>query len=295
MYKALSPGAVRVSTANLEESLAAAKTGGFDGVEFNPSEIADLVEQQGAEAVRGRFAEAGIRPAGWGMPVDWRGSDENWQAGLSALPRLAQAAAAIGGVRVSTWVMPCSQDRPFDENYQFHVTRFQPIARILGDHGIALGLEFIGPKTLRQTQKHPFIYTLEAMLALGRDIGPNVGLLLDCWHWYTSHGTLDSLQMPDARPGGLCPCQRRPGGRPRRRAGRWSPRPARRNRRDQHRRFPASLKSHRLRWPCRSQSRSKKELADLPSDEAQAANGRRGDGQNLERGQTMTIPDSRPA
>ena len=32
------------------------------------------------------------------------------------------------------------------------------------------------------------------MLALGREIGPNVGLLLDCWHWYTSHGTLDDLK-----------------------------------------------------------------------------------------------------
>lgn len=90
--------------------------------------------------------------------------------------------------------MPCSNDRPYDENYEFHVQRFTPIARILGDHGVSLGLEFIGPKTLRQTQTHPFIHTMEAMLGLGRDIGPNVGLLLDCWHWYTSQGTMESLK-----------------------------------------------------------------------------------------------------
>ena len=31
------------------------------------------------------------------------------------------------------------------------------------------------------------------MLELGAEVGPNVGLLLDCWHWYTSGGTLDEL------------------------------------------------------------------------------------------------------
>src|SRR5262249_8583745 len=26
------------------------------------------------------------------------------------------------------------------------------------------------------------------------DVGPNVGLLLDCWHWYTAHETADDLR-----------------------------------------------------------------------------------------------------
>ncbi len=194
MFKGLSPGAIGVRANTLDEALAAAKTGGFGGVEFNPSEIADLIAAQGAAAVRARFTDSGIKPAGWGLPTDWRGSEENWRAGLDALPRLAEAAEAIGGTRVSTWIMPCSNDRDYDENYQFHVDRFTPIAKILGDHGVALGLEFIGPKTLWASQKHPFIHTMTDMLAMGRDIGPNVGLLLDAWHWYTSHGTVDELK-----------------------------------------------------------------------------------------------------
>ena len=194
MFKGLSPGAIGVRAGNLDEALAAAKIGGFGGVEFNPSEIAELIETQGAEAVRARWVEAGIQPAGWGLPVDWRGSEENWQNGLNDLPRLAEAAAAIGGTRVSTWIMPGSNDREQDENYQFHVQRFTPIAQILGDYGVSLGLEFIGPKTLRDTQKFPFIHTMPDMLAMGREIGPNVGLLLDSYHWYTSHGTIADLQ-----------------------------------------------------------------------------------------------------
>ncbi len=194
MFKGLSPGAIGVRASTLDEALAAAKMGEFGGVEFSPSEIATLIDSHGAEAARARFIESGIKPAGWGLTVDWRGSEEKWQEGLGELPRLAQAAAAVGGTRVSTWVMPCSNERPFEENYQFHVARFTPIAQILADHGVSLGLEFIGPKTLWASQKYPFVHTLPDMLAMGRDIGPNIGLLLDCWHWYTSHGTLEDLK-----------------------------------------------------------------------------------------------------
>ena len=194
MFKGLSPGAIGVRAGTLDEALAAAKAGGFDGVEFSPASVADLIDSEGAEAVRARFTEAGIKPAGWGLPVEWRGTEEKWREGLAELPRLAQAAAAIGGTRVSTWVMPCSNERPFEENYLFHVARFAPIAQILADHGVSLGLEFIGPKTLRASQKHPFIHTMPEMLAMGQDIGPNIGLLLDCWHWYTSHGTIKDLE-----------------------------------------------------------------------------------------------------
>jgi len=37
---------------------------------------------------------------------------------------------------------------------------------------------------------------MDAMLALGAAIGTgNVGLLLDAWHWYTAHATLDDLKQ----------------------------------------------------------------------------------------------------
>lgn len=194
MYKALSPGAVGVSAPNLDAALAAAKTGGFDGVEINPSEIAGLVETEGRSAVTDKFAEAGIKPAAFGLPVEWRGSEDAWRASLNDLPRLVEAAAAIGATRTMTWIMPCSDERQFEENKEFNIMRFTPVAKILADHGLSLGLEFIGPKTLRDTQKYPFVHTMEGMLEMGREIGPNVGLLLDAYHWYTSHGTLEQLQ-----------------------------------------------------------------------------------------------------
>ncbi len=195
MYKALSPPAIGVRTGNLQQAIAAAQRGGFDGVEFNVREVADLVDAQGVDYVKALFADAGLQAAGWSLPVDWRGPEEQWRVGLDELPRLAHAAAAIGSPRTMTWIMPSSNDRPLEENRQFHIERFTPIARILADNGCRLGLEFIGTKTLRDSQKYPFIYRMEDMLAMGAEIGPNVGLLLDCWHWYTSGGTLADLHV----------------------------------------------------------------------------------------------------
>lgn len=198
MYTALSPGAIGVRPQGLEEALAVAQTGGFEGLEFDVRLAAALVEERGAESVRGMFADAGVRPAGWSLPVDWRGGEEAWRAGLEELPRLVAAAAAVGSTRTSTYVLPGSDERGYDENRRFHVERFAPIARVLAEHGCRLGLEFIGPKTLRDAFAHPFIYRMEDMLELGAEIGPNVGLLLDCWHWYTAGGTLDDLGRLEA-------------------------------------------------------------------------------------------------
>ena len=194
MYKALSPGAIGVRARNLVEAIAAAKTGGFEGVEFNPAEIADLIASHGASYVTDQFASAGVRPAGFGLPVDWRGTEESWKIGLEQLPKLAQAAAAIGGFRTMTWIMPCSNERDYEANLTFHIDRFQPIAAVLAEHGCRLGLEFIGPRTLLRSQTYPFIHTMDKMLEMGRAIGGNVGLLLDCWHWHTSGGTVEDVR-----------------------------------------------------------------------------------------------------
>ena len=194
MYKALSPHAVGLQPKNLTEAIEFAAKAGFAGLEFNAEEVAQLIDRHGADHVRKIFTDRGIRPAGFGLPVEWRKDEETWRAGLEKLPRQAAAAAAIGSDRCPTWVLPMSDDRPMEENIRWHIQRFKPIAELLHAHGIRLGLEFIGPKTLRDKGKYPFIHTMERMLELGREIGPNVGLLLDCWHWHTSGATVEDLR-----------------------------------------------------------------------------------------------------
>ena len=193
MYKALNAGAIGVHAGSLPNAIRLASEYGFAGVEFSAQEVAGLIEQHGINYVTDLFAQANVKPAGWGLPTDWRGTEEKWRDELHELPRLARAASAIGGTRTATWIMPCSNERTWEENLDFHVERFLPIARVLAHEGVHLGLEFIGPKTLRDSQKYPFVHTMAQMLGMTQQIGSNVGLLLDCWHWHTSHGTVAEL------------------------------------------------------------------------------------------------------
>ena len=84
----------------------------------------------------------------------------------------------------------------FQSNFDFHVARLRPAAKILSDYGCRLGLEFVGPKTMRTSRQYEFIYTLAGMLELCQAIGTgNVGLLLDAYHLYTSHGSLAEVRQ----------------------------------------------------------------------------------------------------
>ena len=91
-------------------------------------------------------------------------------------------------------VIPFSDELPFKENFDLHVKRVKAVASILNEYNCVLGVEFIAPKTLRLGRKYEFIHDMKGMLDLLEAVGAdNVGLLLDSWHWYTSHGTIDQI------------------------------------------------------------------------------------------------------
>lgn len=193
MFKNLSPGAIGIRDCSLPEAIELAKKTGFAGIDFNILEAETLAIQYGVDYVRQLFEQAGVRPGLWGFPVAWN-NEAQWEKDLAELPRLAALGRNLGCLRTATWCPPSSSERAYDENFAWHVARFRPIAEILKDHDCRLGLEFIGPQTLRPPDKHAFIYTMEGMLELAESIGTgNVGLLLDCWHLYTSGGGLDDL------------------------------------------------------------------------------------------------------
>jgi sugar phosphate isomerase/epimerase len=191
MFPNLSPGAIGIR-AGLAESVALAARHGWPGCDLPATEAARLAAERSVDDVAAIFSQAGVRPGGWGLPINWREPYD--QAALDALGQQAAVASKLGCTRVSTWLMPGSDERPFRENFAFHVAQLLPIAQVLAEHGCKLGLEFIGPRTMRETLRYGFIYSPEGMLCLAEAIGANVGLLMDCWHWYTAVGSLADLR-----------------------------------------------------------------------------------------------------
>ncbi|MBM3280668.1 MAG: sugar phosphate isomerase/epimerase [Candidatus Handelsmanbacteria bacterium] len=190
MFRSLSPGAIGVNVGSLAEGLQLAARHGFAGYHFGINEAAQLGVAQTADLADA----AGVRLSAWGFPVNFRGSEADWQRDLEDLPTLAQVGRALGVRRTATWIMPCSDELTYEENFKFHADRLKPAAAILAGEGVHLGLEYIGPKTLWSSRKHPFAHTLEQMGELCRAIGPNAGFLLDAWHWYTAGEKVADLE-----------------------------------------------------------------------------------------------------
>lgn len=194
MYRNLSTGAIGVK-ASLPQAVQLAAAHGFGGIDFSIVEAQEIATEQGIDHLQGIFRNANVRAGAFGFPVDFRRDDATWRAGLEKLPAQAALAVDLGCLRSSTWIMPCDNNRNFATYFRFLVNRLRPAAEILADYGIRLGLEFIGPKTLRETQRFNFVHTMDGMLAVCAAIDTgNMGLLLDIFHLYTAHGSNDDVR-----------------------------------------------------------------------------------------------------
>lgn len=183
----------------LKEYVALAQKYGFGGVEFGIGEAAELAKSSSTDAVNSLFAAAGVQPASFGLPVEWRKDNAAFEAGMAALPDLAQMAWEIGSRRCCTWLPPAIAGDPLEFRNQTR-DRFRQIATVLGDHGIRFGLEWVGPYTLRHGPgamgPNEFIWNIPATLELIADIDSphdNVGLLADSFHWFTTGSTVADM------------------------------------------------------------------------------------------------------
>jgi sugar phosphate isomerase/epimerase len=164
-----------------------ASTVGFGGVDVNFS----AAKTAGADATLAMLKELKLQPAICNLPVPYASPDEAaFQDALKQLDENAKFANAIGLTRMMVVLSPGSQT-PKDERRKFLRDRLTPISEILGRSQIRLGLEFLGPLYMRQNPKspHQFIWTLPETVAFAKECGPNIGAILDAWHWHHSGGT----------------------------------------------------------------------------------------------------------
>lgn len=148
--------------------------------------------EEGAAATRKLLSDLKIRPAIIDFPVEFRKDDDAFHASLPKLEPAAAFAAAIGCPRMITYIMP-SSNTPKDELRRTYKQRFTESAKILAQHNVRLGLEFLGPLHLRKMFPHEFIWRMNDMLAFAKECGPNVGLLLDSWHWHHAGATTQDI------------------------------------------------------------------------------------------------------
>jgi sugar phosphate isomerase/epimerase len=191
-YKNLGPGHIGVR-ANQRQALEYAVKYGFDSIAPNPGEFENKSTSEIREWIE-KMKEKGVRYGSAGLPVELRRDEERFKQDLARLPKRAGVLKQMGVTRMATWITPGHRELTYLQNFERYKKRFREVTKVLGDYDIRLGLEFVGPRTSRVRSRFAFICTQIEMMELVEAIGtPNVGLLLDSWHWYTSHGTVEEL------------------------------------------------------------------------------------------------------
>ncbi|MBW8350246.1 sugar phosphate isomerase/epimerase [Bacillus sp. IITD106] len=178
---------------NLEELIILASENGFGSVDTSGQDLRNFAEEKGLDHAKAFLYERKVAIGSIGLPLEWRQSEEQFKEGLSTLLEDAKIAAEFGCTSCCTYVLPAT-DYNAAHFMALATKRLRLCAQILKEYGINLGLEFVGPHHLRTAWKNPFIWEMQDTLDWIEAIGePNVGLLLDSYHWYTISGTIDDL------------------------------------------------------------------------------------------------------
>jgi sugar phosphate isomerase/epimerase len=179
--------------ATLPEAIALASRHGFESVAPDGGYLKTLSDRQIGE-LKGELRSRGLTWGAAGLPVDFRGGDSSFREGLKSLPDVARALKESGAERMGTWISPAHDHLTYRANFRQHAARLREVARILHDHGVRLGLEYVGPKTSWSASRYPFVHTMVEARELIEEINvPGVGLVLDSWHWYTAHEKPEDL------------------------------------------------------------------------------------------------------
>lgn len=184
----LTCGAIGVG-ADGREAIRLAHQYGFESVAPSPGFLAKL----SADELQELAADMKAKKLVWGaagLPVDFRGEESAFSAGMKRLADFAAPLQRAGASRIGTWLSPAHRSLTYLANFRLHARRLREVGKALADHGQRLGIEYVGPKTSWTAGRYPFVHTMaEAKELLAEINQPNVGLMLDSWHWYTAHET----------------------------------------------------------------------------------------------------------
>lgn len=171
---------------HIEQFIELAAQHDFGAIDADGGQLIAWIEEKGLDGARAFLKKHNVVIGAIGLSVEWRSSDEVFQSGLAQFTAEAEAASALGCTSVCTYVLP-STDLNAAHFMALATRRLRLCAQILNAYGMRLGLEYVGPHHLRTRWKHPFIWDMRSTLDWLKAINePNVGLLLDAYHWYTN-------------------------------------------------------------------------------------------------------------
>jgi len=180
--------------ANLATDIAVAGKAGFDFVEIWAAKLMGYLDTGGLRALRRDLQRAGVRPATLNSVERITFNDPSGHGRmLEDFTRFCGVAEAIGCETVL--VVPSARPRgTSDAVVEAESVRIlRELSRIATPHGVRLAYEFLGFSDCS-------VNTLAQCAAIVEKVNrPNVGLVLDTFHFFAGGSTLASIREVDPR------------------------------------------------------------------------------------------------
>lgn len=143
-------------------------------------------------ALRVLLSENGVTPIHCGWSAGLRSARADF---VAALPRTAEEMAFVAqyGCKGGTLVLPFRRERGvLDPDEADTLDRIGQIADLAAANGLIVVLEFVGLHSV-DAPTHTYHDLAATLHLLDQVRRPNVGVLLDAYHWYLSDGTVDEI------------------------------------------------------------------------------------------------------
>jgi sugar phosphate isomerase/epimerase len=192
MFSTLAPRVLPLRVP-LSRQLELASANGFKALGLPVNRLLALSATTPAEQIKALFSEHGLPCGGWEVPFDLLIGRREFSVGLR---RAVSCSKACFQARQPVVLL---LDRAFSDEFSFtayeaEYTRRLPHRRNSGGTRLPDRREPIGPKTLRVGHRYEFVLSIPMALELIASADrPNIGLLVDCFHWYTSCGDVTEL------------------------------------------------------------------------------------------------------
>lgn len=154
-------------------------------LKYSESELNRLVEEMKAAGLA--WGAAAVQPF-------FIGDETRFSQRKQEILQTAEALQRAGVTRCFTWVSPSSNSMTYLENFRLHVKCLREVGSILAEHGVRLGIEYIGTRMSAIRGKYPFIRTSAETKELIGEVGlANLGIALDSWHWFQAGETGEDI------------------------------------------------------------------------------------------------------
>ena len=153
---------------------------------MKPDELAGLLAAMKA---------AGLAWGATGIGPFFDADEARFKDRVAKIAEDAKVLQRAGVTRSFTWVANHSNDRTYRANFRLHVERTREVGKLLADHGVRIGLEYLGTKSMAMKGRYPFVQTLAEMKELTEETRlDSVGIALDAWHWFQAGDTEQDIR-----------------------------------------------------------------------------------------------------